>query len=86
MEHTKASDEMLFSLCYTKILGTLNQVRKYKKYPSKAEAIAQVAICQMLFELAAGAAVRQNFKKDVTDALVDLMQEVRDFFEWNNSG
>lgn len=45
---------------------------------SREAAAARFILSENLFELAAAAAVRSHIRKDSTDALVELMNEVRD--------
>lgn len=84
MNNSQNDDYVLYNVCYTNLLEIRMRTKKYQEYPTKAEALAQLAICEAIFELAAGAAVRQKMKKYLTDALVQLKQEIDDYFEWNH--
>lgn len=66
-------DEIVFSLCY-------HQMKKFKNCnpQSKEDAEARLIIAEELFVLAAAAAVRNGFRKESTDCMVNLMEEVRE--------
>lgn len=76
------SDELcgsiLFSLCYAHLMKVNSLIRTNQFNTAKEGIEAQLIICETLFELAAGAAVRYNMKKETTDALVVLMEEIQE--------
>jgi hypothetical protein len=75
------SDELcasiLFSLCYAHLLKVNNLIQTHRFTTFKEGIEAHLIICNTLFELAAGAAVRYNIRKETTDALVVLMEEIQ---------
>lgn len=83
MNFTNASDRILFTLCYANLLRVKALTERHPFRPTQAETIAQITMCETLFELASGAAVRQKFKRGTTDMLVNLMEDIKIAFEWN---
>lgn len=65
--------EFVFNLCY-------HQISRFKTLPrqSKEEAAARLIVAEDLFVLAAAAAVRIGIKREATNALVKLMDEIHD--------
>lgn len=77
-------DNYLFSLCYIQLLEIKNRLDGRRPLsPTHDEAHAQLKIVECLFELAAGAAVRKKLGREQTKALVELVEEIRDWLEWN---
>lgn len=80
----RTSDDLLFTFCIMHLEHIKKGFKDQRPFePSKAEAQAHLKIINSLYELAAGAAVRNRLKKRFTDALVELHDELVDLIEWN---
>lgn len=82
----RSSDDILFSLCFLQLTNMMEGFKRRRPfYPSKAEVTAQLKIINCLYELASGAAVRNDLEKQYTAPLVTLVDELTDLLEWNTN-
>lgn len=76
-------DQIIFSLCAAQIAGIYKSLRRLNQGPSREAASAWLQLTQTLFELACGAAVRSGINRASTDPLVTLVDDIKEYLDWN---
>lgn len=80
----ETSDRILVSLIYIQLSEIKKQIERRPSFaPTREEARAQLSIVERLFELAAGAVVTHKMERKTIVPLMELVDDIRDLYEWN---
>lgn len=76
--------DTIYEICYSHLQVTRRVLRERAATGfSKDEAAAHLKVAGAIFDLAAGAAIANQFPWTRTDKLTSLYREIEDIIEWN---